>query len=182
MREFIHAPTHVGSVCPSSKALTKALTEAVPFQQDGLIIDLGAGSGIVTEELLRSGISPKRILGVEISPGFRNIFMQRCPGVPLVIGDARRLTDILAQYAKEQQVCAVISSLPFRVMSATETADILKEVKKVMLQSGGILIQYTYALWTTFPLRKHGFAPYATQRVLSNIPPAKVDCYSVLPS
>ena len=79
MREFVQSPTHVGSICPSGKALASTLIETVPDDGQGLIIDLGAGSGSVTEELLRAGIAPHRILALELLPGFRDVFT----GVPL---------------------------------------------------------------------------------------------------
>ncbi len=178
MREFVQAPTHVGSICPSSKALTSVLIDAVPAEKEGLILDLGAGSGSVTEELLRAGIPPERILALELSPGFRGVFSSRCPGVPLIIGDARHLNDILDIHAPGQPLCSVISSLPFRVMPSSVVREILHEVRRAVSQRGGLLVQYTYAWWMRYPLRKYGFSPQSSNIVLGNLPPAKVESYA----
>lgn len=178
MREFVCAPVKVGSICPSSKALTASLIESVPLYGNGLIIDLGAGSGSVTEELLRVGVAPERILALELSLGFSKVFSRRCPGVPLIIGDARHLNTILDTYAPGRELGAVISSLPFRVMPSWLVREILQEIHDAVSRKGGLLVQYTYAWWMRYPLSKYGFLPQSSNFVLGNLPPAKVESYA----
>jgi phospholipid N-methyltransferase len=189
LKEFAHSPLHVGSICPSSRFLTSALVDIMDdaagalhsHDCPGLIIDLGAGSGIVSETLLRMGVSPERIVAVEISPGFAQVFQRRCPGVRLLIGDARHLGALLDEYAPATPVTGIISSLPLRVFPAWLIGEILQEIKNVMSQRGGSLIQYTYAWWMRYPLSQYGFMPYASRSVLRNLPPAKVESYLAPP-
>ena len=124
-KEFILSPSSVGSVCPSSKALASSLIKATPLDDDGLIIDLGAGSGIVTEELIKAGVAPERIMAVEISPGFTKVFSKRCPNVPLIIGDARSLESLISVYNPSDKVSAIISSLPLRVIPTNIVREIM---------------------------------------------------------
>ncbi len=177
LREFIAAPRHVGSVCPSSRALAAALVRMAPAHGDGLIIDLGAGSGIVTEQLLQAGIAPDRIMAVEVSPLLATICRQRYPGVTTVTGDARYLAELLAKHAPDKRVACVISSLPLRVMPAGVVKDSLLAIKSVLADRGGFLVQYTYAWWKRYPLKRYDFSPFAAQLVLLNCPPAKVEAY-----
>ena len=181
LREFVHAPTSVGSVCPSSKALTASLIKAAPLVDDGLVIDLGAGSGIVTEELIKAGIAPERILAVEISSGFAGVFNRRCPDVPLIIGDARSLDSIITRHNPTSKVSAVISSLPLRAIPTNIVSEIMAELRNVLVGKGGTLIQYTYAWWMKYPLQRYGFNPRSARLVWGNIPPAKVESYVVIP-
>jgi phosphatidylethanolamine/phosphatidyl-N-methylethanolamine N-methyltransferase len=180
-KEFVSAPFNVGSVCPSSKALTASLINEVPFGENNLIIDLGAGSGIISEELVKAGISPDRILAVEISSGYAEVFNKCCPDVPLVIGDARALLSIIAQRNTTRGVSAIISSLPLRMFPADLVSEIMAEIYNVLLSKGGVFIQYTYAWWMRFSLRQYGFTPRSDCMVLANIPPARVESYTVNP-
>ena len=125
IKEFIKSPASVGSICPSSPELASSLINAVPDNNDnGLIVDLGAGSGVVTEQLIKIGISPKSIIAIEKSSGFIRIFNKRCPGIPLIISDACSLENILCQYKPECRIKAIISSLPLRSL---QFFDSLKE-------------------------------------------------------
>ncbi|CAK7041572.1 MAG: hypothetical protein DELT_02848 [Desulfovibrio sp.] len=179
LREFISAPSYVGSVCPSSKALTAALISSAPINGDGLIIDLGAGSGVVSEELVKAGVAPERIMAVEISSGFSNVFNKRCPDVPLIIGDARALESMITRHNPSVGVSAIISSLPLRVIPSGIVVEIMNEMQSVLSKKGGVLIQYTYAWWMRYPLRRYGFTPCSARVVLGNLPPAKVESYAV---
>lgn len=177
LKEFIRAPRHVGSICPSSRALAAALVQMVPAHDDGLILDLGAGSGIVTERLLEAGIAPERIVAVELSPRLAELCKQRYPKVTVLTGDARHLAALLDTCAPEKRIACIISSLPFRVMPTPLVRDILFAIKAVIADRGGFLVQYTYAWWKRYPLKKYDFSPFAVQLVLRNCPPAKVEAY-----
>ena len=95
-----------------------------------------------------------------------------------MIGDARRLNAILDAHAPGQPLCAVLSSLPFRVMPAGLIQAILQEVHIAVENRGGLLVQYTSAWWMHYPLKKCGFSPQSSNIVLSNLPPAKVESYA----
>lgn len=178
-REFVCSPASVGSICSSSRSLAKALIHMV-LPGKGIVIDLGAGSGIISAELIRAGVSPERIMAVEISEGFCKEFSTQCPDVPLIIGNACSLESIIASHHKNASVCAIISSLPLRVLPTAIVEEIMREVHTVLSQRGGVFIQYTYAWWLNYPLRQYGFIPKAAQIVSRNIPPAKIESYTIL--
>ena len=179
LRAFIKRPTTVGSVCPSSEALTDRLLAGVSRRDDGLVIDLGAGSGPVSAAMLRSGIARDRIIAVESLGSFAAPFSARCPGVRLVVGDARNLKAILDREAPGRPVSAVVSSLPFRVLGPDLTRDILREIHLVLEERGGTLVQYSYAWWMRYPLRASGFTPMRASVEWKNLPPARVEAYAV---
>lgn len=175
--EFIKHPDTVGSVCPSSTALSERLLDGISTDGDGLVIDLGAGSGPVSACMLRRGIPTKRILAIEALEDFAAPFAERCPGVRLLIGDARNLKSILDSVAPGQKISAVVSSLPFRALGPQTTEDIMREIHRVLRERGGVFIQYTYAWWLRYPLREHGFDPQRASVVWKNLPPARVEAY-----
>jgi|GEM_PF-681238 len=175
--QFIRQPDMVGSICPSGAALSRQLLHGIPIEGNGLVIDLGAGSGPVSEGMLHLGIAKDRILAVEALDAFKAPFSARCPGVPLVIGDARDLKAILDREAPGREVCAVVSSLPFRVLGPELTHSILDEIHLVLGERGGRLMQYSYAWWLRYPLKDNGFEPASARMVWNNLPPARVEAY-----
>ncbi|SBW09766.1 putative Methyltransferase type 11 [uncultured delta proteobacterium] len=189
VKEFACSPFQVGSICPSSRALAGQLVslardaaEYAPLAAtEGLIIDLGTGPGPVTGELLRAGISPGRIVAVERSPSFARTFRQRYRQVPLLIGDAVDLRQMLAEKYPDSPVAAIISSLPFRAIPRKIAVRILRELHETLLERGGVLIQYSYAWWMKHALSESGFSPRVSRLVLQNVPPARVEAYVAEP-
>ena len=175
--EFIQSPSSVGSICPSSRFLAGALISMIPAGE-GLIVDLGAGSGIVSEALVSSGIAPERSMPLEISNGFCAAFTRRCPDVPLVVGDACALESIIAARYGSRQVCAIVSSLPMRVLHASVQKKVIAQIRQVLAARGGVYVQYTYAWWRKYPLSTYDLRPHAACIVMRNIPPARVEAYT----
>lgn len=193
VKEFACSPFLVGSICPSSKMLAAQLVgmaqdaaQGAPAAManaaaDGLVIDLGAGPGPVTGELLRAGISPDRIVAIERSPAFAAAFKRRYRQVPVLTGDAADLRQMLAENFPDAPISAVISSLPFRSIPRKIAANILWELNAVMAERGGVLVQYSYIWWMKHALGEHGFKPVQSRLVIRNVPPARVASYVVEP-
>ena len=175
--QFMKHPERVGSVCPSSRALAEQLSNKADIDEQGLVIDLGAGSGVVSQGMTSIGIQTDRIIAIEALEGFADSFAARCPGIPLVIGDAENLKTILDRVAPGREISAIISSLPFRAMHPATTSAILDAVHVVLRERGGRLIQYSYAWWLQYPLKDDGFTPVAANIVWRNLPPARVEAY-----
>ncbi|MDR0310940.1 MAG: hypothetical protein LBJ21_05085 [Acidobacteriota bacterium] len=159
--------------------MANRLLEGVSREEDGLVIDLGAGLGPVSAHMMRSGIAKDRIIAIEVNGVFKELFAARCPGVRLVIADARELKAILDREAPGRKISAIVSSLPIRVLGSQLTENILQQVKSVLRERGGVLIQYSYALWLNYPLQDYGLAPGSASIVWKNLPPARVESYRV---
>lgn len=89
-RAFVCSPRMVGAVCPSGRALAEALAERVPAG-DGLVVELGAGTGAVTRVLLERGISLDRLVAVEKSGPLAEVLRRRFPELTVIRGDASLL-------------------------------------------------------------------------------------------
>lgn len=183
LQEFLYHPLQVGSVCPSSRYLTAALGNSALSGQDqaGLIIDMGTGTGCVSRQLLRMGIPPEQILAVEISRKFEQTFRQRCKNIQLHIGDGGAIGQLLERDFNSLPVCAIISSLPLLSLPRQMVERILSAWRSLLLERGGVLVQYTYALWNQCALRRFGFCRQSSSLVFRNIPPALVEVYRPMP-
>ncbi|MBD5552801.1 MAG: methyltransferase domain-containing protein [Desulfovibrio sp.] len=177
--QFLRSPGRTGSICPSSRFLAHTLVDAAladaPVQ--GLIIDLGSGTGAVSQELLGQGIAPGRILAVDVSASFAAVFRQRCPGIELRIDDAKNLTQIIAEHTRSYPLQAIISSLPLRSLPRESVSRIMPAIWRTLHDNGGALIQYTYAVWMHSALERYGFTIVARYYAPLNLPPALVEKY-----
>lgn len=170
LREMLASPGAVGAVWPSSRKLASCMAAPVPVAGDGLVVELGAGTGIVTEALLQRGVSAERLRVIERSPSFVQCLRQRFSKVAIVHGNATQLADLLPEDAR---VDAIVSSLPLRSLPAKDVIAIVDQWRSV-LSPGGTIVQFTYGLRGQPDGLSHGFARRESRLVWANMPPAKV--------
>src|SRR3546814_162706 len=70
IQEFITRPGTIGAICPSSRFLAKHMALEVPRADDGLVIELGGGTGVITQALLDQGVAPEKLMVIEYSNQF----------------------------------------------------------------------------------------------------------------
>lgn len=170
LTELLKNPGAIGAVWPSSRALAFAMARQLPVLGEGLIVELGAGTGSVTEALLASGTDPGRLLIVERSPAFVRLLRDRYPEVKVVQGDATQLHELVPSNAV---VDAIVSSLPLRSMPTAEVCAVVRQWHRV-LKTGGIVVQFTYNLRGLIKRNLDGFMEQKKCLVWKNIPPARV--------
>ncbi|ALG69369.1 methyltransferase domain-containing protein [Beggiatoa leptomitoformis] len=172
-REILHNPRAMGAACPSSRHLSRALASMTPLQGQGLIVELGGGTGKVTEALLKRGIHPSRLVVVERSPVLANYLRNRFPELRIIEGDAMHLHALLGT---EQVVDAIVSGLPLRSLPQHVVHVILKQID-ICLQNNGVFVQFTYDLTGRTTHLPHHFKRVNAKVVWNNLPPARVDAY-----
>lgn len=172
-REIWRNPRTMGAACPSSPRLAKMMAHLVPEDQS-VVVELGAGTGIITKALLQRGIAPERLVSVEISKTLANFLQQHYPQVRVINGDARHLSDLLGSDC--QRVNTIVSGLPFRSLPRAIGRDIVKQIEEI-LPVGGLLIQFTYDLSGRATYLPHHFKRVSVRLVWNNLPPARIDVY-----
>lgn len=172
--EVLANPRAMGAACPSSRQLAAGMAALLPSRFNGHVVELGAGTGVVTAALLRRGIRPQQLIVVERSPSLVAHLRRRFPHLNVLQGDAVELAEILQTHRAD--VGAIVSSLPLRSLAPSTVQAILHQVDKV-LNSNGLFIQFTYALGALpcrFPRR---FTPVHSKVIWKNFPPARVDMF-----
>lgn len=164
----------VGALAPSSRALARAMVDAVGPVADGqVVVELGPGTGVFTRELLRR--FPKaRIVAVEMNDVFAARLSAVAPGATVVNGCASRLNDHLVKLGvAPTEIAAVVSGLPLLSLPGNLPQQILESVANV-LPSGRGYIQFTYneRLWLQLDVSR--FQRLPRRRVWWNLPPAVV--------
>jgi phosphatidylethanolamine/phosphatidyl-N-methylethanolamine N-methyltransferase len=175
LSSWLQSPLKTGAVSPSSPALAKAMAHAIDLEIPGPIVELGPGTGPVTEAILARGVSPERLIAVEFNPGFCALVKKRFPGVQVVQGDGYALADTLGEIAREP-LAAIVSSLPLMTRPMPVRLKTLMGGLK-LLKPGAPFIQFTYAMTAPIPPRPSRYALAASPRIWLNLPPARVWVY-----
>ncbi len=175
-KEIFVNPRAIGAACPSSKYLGNAMAAQVQkHQSEGLVIELGGGTGTITRALLDQGIAPERLVTVEQSAALAAHLRHQFPHIRVIEGDACQLKQLLGRDAKKVQ--AVVSGLPLRSLPQPVVRAIMQQVHH-LLPEGGIFVQFTYNLRSPSTNQAKYLSHIDTQMVWQNFPPARVDTFS----
>jgi phosphatidylethanolamine/phosphatidyl-N-methylethanolamine N-methyltransferase len=175
IRSWIEKPLSTGAVMPSSRVLARAMARYVDPQSIGPVIELGPGTGPVTEALVRHGVDPGRLILVEFNPDFCRLLRKRYPAATVVQGDAYRLRRLLGSYLDEP-AAAVVSGLPL-VTKPLRTRLRLISDAMTLLAEGAPFVQFTYAMLPPIPKELSGVRADSSELIWMNLPPARVWVY-----
>jgi phosphatidylethanolamine/phosphatidyl-N-methylethanolamine N-methyltransferase len=171
---WIKKPLSMGAVTPSSKALARVMARYVDPDGNGPVIELGPGTGPVTEALVTCGVDPSRLVLVEFNPTFCGLLQQRFPDATVVHADAYRLRESLGSLTRHE-AAAVVSGLPLMTKPLRMRMRLLREAL-ALLQPNAPFVQFTYAVVPPIP-KLAGIKVEASERIWRNMPPARVWVY-----
>jgi phospholipid N-methyltransferase len=174
LKEFFLNPASVGSAVPSSLLLAKTIATQVPRDTSGYVVEIGPGTGVVTEALLKAGVALDKFIIIERSHSFYKHLQKRFPHVTIIHGDAMDLEKLLGD--KSAHVSAIVSSLPLRSLPAATGAQIAEQMEKVLMP-GGVFVQFTYSLIKTHANLPQKFKYAYSKKIWMNLPPARVDVF-----
>lgn len=175
IRSWIEKPLSTGAVMPSSKALARTMARHVDPNASGPVIELGPGTGPVTEALVKQGVDPARLILVEFNSDFCRLLRARYPAATVVQGDAYRLRRLLTTYVTEP-VAAVVSSLPLMTKPLRTRLRLISDVM-ALLTPNAPFVQFTYAMVPPIPKALSGITAQASELIWLNLPPARVWVY-----
>ncbi len=175
IRSWIERPLTMGAVTPSGKILARTMARYVDPDSDGPVVELGPGTGPVTEALVQAGVAPSRLVLVEFNPTFCRLLRARYPDATLVQGDAYSLRRLLETLLL-QPAAAVVSGLPLVTKPIRLRLRLIRDAFDLMLP-GAPFVQFTYSVAAPLPRRLSGFSVEASERIWMNLPPARVWVY-----
>lgn len=173
------------SFFPSSRYLAKALIRPIDFRHARTVVELGPGTGAVTNAILKRLRPDARLIAVDINRSFIQHLQTACddPRLIPVCGDAAELQALLAVH-DAGPVDAIVSSLGLSAMDHRTRRSIMRAIE-TCLKPGGTLTQYQYLGNLDIPkfkirgfnesrfLRKF-FSDVTVGHVIWNVPPAMV--------
>ncbi len=175
LRSWLERPLVMGAVTPSSKVLARTMASYVDPRVPGPVVELGPGTGPVTEALIRRGIAQDRLVLVEYSPDFCQLLRRKFPKATIIQGDAYDLDDTLEGVLSEP-AAATVSSLPL-FTKPMETRLALLQAAQALMQPNAPFVQFTYAVVPPIPARSRKYTARGSNRIWLNLPPARVWVY-----
>ncbi len=174
IRTWFEKPLSVGAVTPSGKVLARTMARYVDPGSEGPIVELGPGTGPVTDALIKNGIDPARLVLVEYDPAFCRLLQERYPQATVVQGDAYNLRQLLSTLAKPAS--AIVSGLPLMTKPLRTRLRLINDALN-LLKPGAPFVQFTYAVVSPIPTRLAGVRTERSEPVWLNVPPARVWVY-----
>ncbi len=169
LRAFVGNPRRIGAVLPTSGIAVRAMLDPADVPSADLVVELGAGTGVATREILARLGDDARLVAVEIDPRM-----------------ARRLTEDFGDDPRLQVVCAsaedlgahlgderadvVVSMLPFTSLEAGLRRRLLDQLPRA-LRPGGTAVVIQYSPLLLGELRRR-FTGVRTRVTPWNVPPA----------
>ena len=175
LRSWIEKPLHMGAVMPSSKLLARTMAQYVDVDSKGPVIELGPGTGAITNALLEHGVEQKRLVLVEYNPGFCALLRDRYPQARVVQGDAYALRESLGDLL-DAPASAVVSGLPLVTKPMLTRLKLIRDAF-LALAPGAPFVQFTYSVAPPIPKSLPGVSTEASERIWMNLPPARVWVY-----
>jgi len=175
---WIRSPFKIGACLPSSRALARAMAAEVDIEKPGVIIELGAGTGAVTQALLHAGIAPERLVVIERDKRLHALMSVQFPHLNVVCADAAEM-DAVLDNMRVRQISAIVSSLPLLSMPKPVRLAIEHHML-TLIGNDGHLVQFTYGPKSPInrqQLRKYQLHGKRKKLVVANVPPAHVWVY-----
>ena len=85
-RQWLRSPKSMGAVIPSSRVLARAVTEAIRWRPGQCVVELGAGTGAISQGLIDAGLPPDALMMIELDRPLFEYLRGRFPAVRVVNG------------------------------------------------------------------------------------------------
>src|SRR4051812_2522719 len=175
LRSWIEKPLHMGAVMPSGRLLARTMAQYVDPKGTGPVIELGPGTGAITNALVEHGVDQKRLVLVEYNPSFCALLRDRYPHAKVVQGDAYRLRDTLWNVLSAP-AAAVVSGLPLVTQPMLTRMKLVRDAFAAMPPNSPF-VQFPYSVVPPIPKSLPGVTTEASERIWMNLPPARVWVY-----
>ncbi len=172
-KQFWKDKKMVGAMAPSSKYLAQKMVENIDFSTVNIIVELGPGTGVFTDEIITRMSKDAHLLVFELNDLFYESLAKRIndPRVHIIHDSAEHIEKYLQLYQLDK-ADVVVSSLPLAVFSEDLRKSVL-DASHRSLKPYGRYIQFQYSLQAKKLLKalykrvSIGFTPF-------NFPPAFV--------
>lgn len=172
LRAFFRDRRTVGAVAPTSRGVARRIARLAGLESARTVAEFGPGTGAITRELLAALPTEARLWAFEVYPPFVEHLRATFDDPRLVV--LPESAQGIATLQKAQNLPpfdAVISALPFSLMSPDQATEILRAVART-LHPDGVFVALQYHPRYLAPLLRAEFTEIEREVYLWNLPPA----------
>jgi phospholipid N-methyltransferase len=168
LRAFLAHPRRVGAVLPTSRWAVRDMLDMADVHGADLVVELGAGTGVYTREILARLRPDAHLMALERDPRLARLLTEQYQDSRVrVICDS---AENVQAHLKGARTELVVSGLPFTSLGSDVRQRIFSQIVDI-LAPGGVALVLQYSPVIQGQLR--GVFPYVERRVsLLNVPPA----------
>lgn len=174
LKSLVARPRAIGAIAPSSPALARKIAQEVDPEVPGTVLELGPGTGVVTDALIAHGIAVARLVAVEADPDLAQLMRERFPALRVVEGDAFDL-DVTLPREASGPLAATVSGLPLLNFPPTRRRSLIAAALERM-PAGGPFVQFSYGFTAPVPADRE-ISVVQAGLVFANLPPARIWVY-----
>lgn len=163
----------VGTLTRSSKFLCKGAIKPIDFSKANVIVELGAGDGVITKHILKKMKPNAKLLAFEVNDKFCAQMRETIKDdrLHIIEDSAEKIGEYLASVG-EKQTDYIVSAIPFVALPKDVGQKIVGEAHRT-LKKGGLYTQVHYSLLAK-KLYEGIFGNVDVNFVPLNVPPAFV--------
>ena len=168
LRSFLKSPRQVGAVLPTSRRAVRDTLSMAPVERARCLVELGAGTGVYTREILARMGPEARLLAFEIDPELASGLEAELgePRLSVVPDSAARIADHLGGDRPD----VIVSAVPFTSLPGELGREILGAARAA-LAPGGVMLVLQYSPFIERELRRT-FTSVERRISPINVPPA----------
>jgi phospholipid N-methyltransferase len=168
LRSFLKSPRQVGAVLPTSGRAVRAMLDLASLEDARCVVEMGAGTGPHTREILARLSPDARFLAFEIDPELAAGLQRelRDPRLQVINDTAEKLET----YLDGDRADVVVSAVPFTSVPAEVRHGLLTAARDALRERGTMLV-LQYSPFMRKQLERT-FGSVEQRFVLANVPPA----------
>jgi phospholipid N-methyltransferase len=175
MKAFLTQGKRVASFAPSSRFMARKLLDGIDWSATRTIVELGAGTGPITAEMVKLARPDAKLVVIELDPTLCGRLRDRFRGTPnvdVVLGDASRFGELLLERGIPT-VDHVLSGLPLPSFPAP-LRDAILDTSARTIAAGGTFRQLTVMPLIYYKMYRRYFEDVRFRFVPFNLPPGGV--------
>lgn len=166
----------VGALLPTSSITARRMADVVDPTSGLLVLELGAGTGVITKAILQRGVQPDNLVSIEYAPHFYELLRRRFPDVDVRNGDVFELDTVLGERRGQTFDC-VISAVPMLSFPLENRIALMKDLLS-RIPRGRPVVQITHGPMSPLPAMPELYSIAHFDFVVRNIPPAQLWLYT----
>ena len=165
----------VGALVPTSSHTARRMASVIDTSSGLPVLELGAGTGVITRAILEHGVAPRDLVSIEYAPHFCDLLRKRFVDVDVRNGDVFELDSVLDD-RRDHVFDAVISAVPMLSFPLERRVALMRDLL-ARIPAGRPVVQITHGPLSPLPAMPDIYTTAHFDFIMRNLPPAQLWIY-----